>query len=252
MSSPHDQAHCDPDDLALFALGETTQIDADHLHQCERCQSEAASLRRVVRTARSVEADDHLTPPDSQVWNSIRTEIASATSVSPSASPVAHEPTHHGSSAPVQSNVVPLRARRAPWIALAAALGLVFGGVITTTWWNSQTVSPAVIAQAELNGLDGFTTAGVAQVQMRDGFEVLEVDVTGLPETDGYFEVWLLTPEVDGMISLGTLGAGSSTMLPLPPGVSLDRFSVVDISEEKFDGDPSHSAVSVTRGQLAT
>jgi hypothetical protein len=252
MTSQHDQLHCDPDELALFAMGETTHIDADHLHQCGQCQSEAASLRHVVRTARSIEADDHLTPPDSHVWNSIRTEIASAASESPSVAPAAHDLSPHGSSAPVRSNVVPLRARRGPWIALAAALGLVFGGVITTTWWNSQTVSPAIIAQAELTGLDGFTASGIAQVQARDGFEVLEVDVTGLPETDGYFEVWLLTPDVDGMISLGALTGGSNTTLPLPPGVALDQFSIVDISEEKFDGDPTHSAISVSRGELAT
>jgi len=249
MSSPHDQFHCDPDDLALFALGETTHIDADHLHRCEQCQAEAASLRRVVRTARSIEADDQPALPDPDLWRAVHAEITSEASATSTGAVLA---TNDDSSPMSQHNVVPLRARRAPWVALAAAVGLVFGGIITTTWWNTQTSSPSIIAQADLIGLDGFNTSGLAQVQMLDGVEVLEVGVTGLPETDGYFEVWLLTPDVDGMISLGSLGAGSSTKLPLPPGVSLDRFSVVDISEEKFDGDPTHSAISVTRGQLAT
>lgn len=250
MSSQHDQMHCDPDELALFAMGETAYVDADHLQSCERCRAEAASLRRVVRTARTIEVDDVPTPPDPSLWSAIRAEITaentSATQAAPDAFASTDSPDGLG------SNVIPLRARRAPWIALAAAVGLVLGGIVGVAWWGTQTTPASVIAQADLTGLDGFTASGVAQVQARDGLEVLEVDVTGLPETDGYFEVWLLTPDVDGMISLGALGAGSRATLPLPPGVALDQFSVVDISEEKFDGDPTHSAISVTRGELAT
>jgi len=49
---------------------------------------------------------------------------------------------------------------------------------------------------------------------------------------------------------VGTLGAGSSSSFPLPPGVSLADYPVVDISLEAYDGDPTHSAISVARGTL--
>ena len=35
-----------------------------------------------------------------------------------------------------------------------------------------------------------------------------------------------------------------------PPGLDLDQFSVVDVSEEQFDGDPAHSGDSIVRGPL--
>lgn len=262
MTNQHDQLHCDPDELALFALGETAYIDADHLQSCERCRAEAASLRRVVRTARTVESGDYPTMPDAQLWSAIRAEISTTeipsgrgfTGISGNGSPTGVDLTSASAidADGSHSNVVALRARRGPWIALAAVVGLVLGGIVGVAWWGTQTIPASVVAQAELTGLDGFAATGTAQVQVRDGFEVLEVDVTGLPETDGYFEVWLLTSDVDGMISLGALAGGTRTTLPLPPGIALDQFSIVDISEEMFDGDPTHSAVSVTRGELAT
>jgi hypothetical protein len=73
----------------------------------------------------------------------------------------------------------------------------------------------------------------------------LDADVAG----DVVREVWLLTPEVDGLISLGYL-TGASGEFIVPDSVDLDRFSVVDISAEPLDGDPTHSGDSIVRGAL--
>jgi len=62
--------------------------------------------------------------------------------------------------------------------------------------------------------------------------------------------VWMLAPDASSMISVGVLGSGEQNVFPLPADMELARFPVVDISVEKYDGDVSHSADSVVRGQL--
>ncbi|MEY2964964.1 MAG: hypothetical protein RLZZ228_777, partial [Actinomycetota bacterium] len=64
------------------------------------------------------------------------------------------------------------------------------------------------------------------------------------------FEVWLLAPDASSMIALGTLGPDERAVLPLPAGISLADYPVVDISAEPYDGDPTHSTDSVVRGTL--
>ena len=43
---------------------------------------------------------------------------------------------------------------------------------------------------------------------------------------------------------------GDTATFPVPDGLDLGEFPVVDISVEPFDGDPSHSGDSVVRGTL--
>ena len=54
------------------------------------------------------------------------------------------------------------------------------------------------------------------------------------------------------MISLGTIGSGAQTVtFPVPAGIDPEVFSLVDISDEPIDGDPTHSKVSILRGELS-
>ena len=62
-------------------------------------------------------------------------------------------------------------------------------------------------------------------------------------------EVWLLTEAVDGLISLGLLN-GTEGEFIVPDSVDLERFSIVDVSQEPLDGDPTHSGDSIVRGPL--
>lgn len=223
-------AHCDPQTLSLIAIGEEPSADeALHLVTCDECRREWESLRAVVDVARDLDDDEFVTPP-AHVWAAISEEIAQTS--------------------PDAGNVVPLRAKRgfAPWIAAAAAVGLVLGGVGGAMLMRST--PPEVVASVALEPLADYTATGNAAVEVVDGTEMLAVDVTGLPSTDGYFEVWLLAPDASSMIALGTLGPGETAVLPLPAGVSLADYPVVDISAEPYDGDPTHSTDSVVRGTL--
>ena len=197
-----------------------------HLVTCDTCRRDWESLRATVDVARDLDDDELLTPPD-HMWAAIAEEISADA-----------------------GSIVPMRSRRriAPWIALAAAVGVVLGGVVGASLMRSA--PPEIVASVALEPLADYSTTGQATVEIVDGTEMLAVDVSGLPPTDGYFEVWLLAPDASSMIALGTLGAGESTVLPLPAGVSLADYPVVDISAEPYDGNPAHSTDSVVRGTL--
>jgi hypothetical protein len=269
-----DHMHCDPEELALAALGERTDIDTEHLAACDTCQADLASLRRVVRITRSGDAGA-ITSPAPRVWEEISTEIdaeldaeidadakaeanadrqqGARTPVSAGQqSPIADSSTtHHGSPGSDDTGVVvPLRRRSAPWLAAAAAVGVLFGAIGGVVWTQGSSTEPTVVAQASLEPLPGFPSRGVARVQSTDVGDSVTVDLQGLPATEGYYEVWLLTEDASAMVSLGAVGPGETSTLPLPPGIALDRFHIVDISAEEFDGDPTHSTVSVARGDL--
>ncbi len=219
-------AHCEPQTLSLIALGEPPSAEeAMHLVTCDSCRRDWESMRATVEVARDLDDDELMSPPD-HVWAAIAEDITESASVTP------------------------LRPRRrvAPWIALAAAVGVVLGGAIGASAMRSA--PPEIVASVALEPLAEYSAAGTASVEVVDGTEMLAVDVTGLPATDGYFEVWLLAPDASSMIALGTLGPGEKAVLPLPAGVSLADYPVVDISAEPYDGDPTHSTDSVVRGTL--
>ena len=87
---------------------------------------------------------------------------------------------------------------------------------------------------------------------MRQGGNlVLRVDTKGLPAASNtYYELWLMNPDTNSFISLGPIVPGTSTLRPLPAGLTVKSNPFVDISVEPFDGNPAHSSVSVLRGQF--
>ncbi|KQR17584.1 anti-sigma factor [Cellulomonas sp. Leaf334] len=251
---PFDESHVDDDLLALLALGETAGTTADlaHVEECERCADELASLTDVVGLARSGGADIALVAPAPQVWDRVAAELGLAGAAgSPVASPAPVTPalSSEDGVAPVVS-LDSRRPRAGRWIAAAAAVGLVLGG--GATWWVANRPDPVtVIASAVLEPLPGWDATGSAVVEtLSDGSRVLVVDLDQSESSeDGFREVWLLKPDVSGLVSVGTL-AGASGRFDLPAGLDLDQFSVVDVSEEQFDGDPAHSGDSIVRGPL--
>lgn len=252
---PFDESHVDDDVLALLALGEPAGTTADlaHIEECERCTDELASLTDVVGLARSGGPDTALVAPAPQVWDRVAAELGLAGATPAATATPSASATSASSSADGIAPVVPLDSRRpraGRWIAAAAAVGLVVGG--GATWWVANRPDPVtVIASAVLEPLPGWDATGSAVVETRsDGSRVLVVDVDQSESSeDGFREVWLLKPDVSGLVSLGTL-AGTSGRFDLPAGLDLDQFSVVDVSEEQFDGDPAHSGDSIVRGPL--
>lgn len=242
---PWDESHVDDDVLALLALGEDagTPDERAHVAQCAHCTDEVAALGGVVTLAR--EADVTLVAPAPQVWTRIEAELG----LTPVASEAPAGPAGSGS---VDAVVVPMPRRRLAWgwVAGAAAAGVVIGG-IGVGWAQSRDTGPeTIVASAALAPLPGWTAEGTARVEVdSDGERVLVVDVEDGEADDGFREVWLLRPDVSGLVSLGTL-TGSSGRFDLPAGLDLDEFSVVDVSLEQFDGDPAHSGDSIVRGAL--
>ena len=79
----------------------------------------------------------------------------------------------------------------------------------------------------------------------------VSLNVNELPTTPGYHEVWLIDTDTDRMVSLGAVPGDGDITYPLPPGLDLAQYDVVDISDEPLNGDPLHSGVSLLRGVLA-
>jgi len=227
-------SHCEPDAMALVALGEVDGLDAEraHLETCAECAAEVAAFSEIVTTARQVtEADTPVAPPAS-VWQAIQHELGTGGTT---------------------DELAERRSRRstAPWIAVAAAAGLLLGGLGTAAYLNVPTQQTAdVVAQAQLEPLPGNAVSGMARVEQRAEGPYLTVDVSTLPQSDGYYEVWLLKPDVSSMVSIGVLPEAGSASFPLPNTLDLNEFSVVDVSREAYDGDATHSTDSVVRGSL--
>ncbi|MDE0974727.1 MAG: anti-sigma factor [Candidatus Nanopelagicales bacterium] len=228
-------SHLDPDTIALIAIGESAlPSDIEHVRGCLPCQGELDELTAVASSARAVNSEDRPVDAPAQIWDRIEAELAADSRTIP---------------APVTPQVH--RKSRAMF-ALAASVGILIGGLGTYTVVasNSANPSPTLVAQAALEPLRGVTEPAVASVQQIDGREVLYVQASGLPATDGFYEVWLLAPDSLDMISIGMLDASEGGKFPLPAGIYLAAFPVVDISLERFDGDVTHSTDSILRGTL--
>ena len=224
--------HCDDDVLALIAMGESVDAADDaHVQQCPRCHSRLDQLAAVVTTTRSLTPDDSPVAPPPAVWDAIATELA-----------LERAP----------SNVVSLESRRRrPWLMAAAAVaGIALGSAVTFGLLQSGS-SGELVAQAALAPVAESGYRGSATVERVDGQAVLVVSVPGLPSmADGYYEVWMATPDTSTMVAIGTLNAGTEGRFTLPAGMDTAAFPVVDVSVEQFDGDSGHSAKSVVRGEF--
>ena len=284
---PSDDLHVDDETLALLALGERAEAaDLEHVARCTRCSDEVSALRAVTELARE-SGDVELVAPPAHVWDRVAAELGlgerahvaahgglraerpatgstspppagtdaprpSAAAPAAGSSP-AQDPAPHGAepSGDVAS-VTPLRPRRhrGAWIAAAAAAGLVVGGAGAAAVLRGVDDRSTLDASAVLEPLPGWSETGRAEVRTAsDGSRSLVVDLDRTPSNQGFLEVWLLKPDVSGLVSLGTM-EGTTGVFTLPAGIDLEEFPVVDVSDEPFDGDPAHSGDSVVRGAL--
>ncbi|MBD5784744.1 anti-sigma factor [Cellulosimicrobium terreum] len=238
--------HIDDETLALLALGEDVLDDdaSAHLATCPACGAAVDDLARVVDGARSAEpADRQLVAPGPDVWARIEEELGLG-----GATGVTGGPTDEGT-------IVPLTPRRRrAWLPVAAAACLALvAGVAGGAWWATREEAPpeTTLATAELAPLPDWPDAsGQARLEETpDGRRQVVVTVDA-PVPEGTFrEVWLLAPDVSGLVSLGVLEGAEGTF-DVPAGLDVAAFPVVDVSEEHFDGDPAHSGDSVVRGPL--
>lgn len=251
------QEHLEQDSLALRALGEPVGAAAEaHLEQCEACQAALAELSVVTaRAARVTVEDRDLPPAPRHLWAGIAGEADLADAGDTATDHDAGRPTTpppEALSASAGAEVVPLRRgpRRAALGALAASVvALALVGAISLLPVDTAEESAARVASTELDALDERAEPARAVLAERDGRLELAFDELSLPDADGYYEVWLIDADVEGMVSLGPVADGEA--VALPDGLDPADFPIVDVSLEPYDGDPTHSGDSLLRGELA-
>ncbi len=144
---------------------------------------------------------------------------------------------------------------------LAAALALVIiGGLITVLATDGgsgeQTAGATLLSEGAADDIDVTATAAVLQGDDRQTLRLnFDRDLhTALVEDDlltsgsEYLALWLTNPGRTEVLPLGVIY--DDAVIPLPSGVDITSFSVLDISVELVDGDPAHSGRTVMRGVL--
>lgn len=149
------------------------------------------------------------------------------------------------------------RARRAPSASrkqrrqlfaasVAAACALVIGFSVVGGD-NSGTVT--LVAEATNADLDeAFGGAATAIVTGEESLTLSLELSEDLPSNEPV-ELWLIKPDLSDMVSLGLVEPGA-TEWELPAGIEPTEYSLVDLSIEPNDGDPTHSGRSILRGAL--
>ena len=135
----------------------------------------------------------------------------------------------------------------------AAVIGIAVGAgavVITQNRADEVTVeATAPLTPVPGGPLSGDQQLGQAEIVAAGNGQQVRVQAADLPATTNDYEVWLFGN--DGkMVSLGTLNDGSGTFT-VPQGISTQEYRVVDVSDEPPDGVPTHSGISLIRGQFS-
>jgi len=215
-------SHLHPDQLAALAIDDEIGEpgDVEHLKSCARCRQELATLRNVTARARRARPDQAMPVPPEAVWENVVQELTESGDLLQVSAP-----------------------RWRPW-AYAAAVALL--AVAAAAVLLRPSTGP-VVASADLEPL-AEVSAAQAQLVTEGDASILQVSAVDLPPIEGYYELWLLTADGEGLVSLGPLSGAERVRIP--SSIDTDRFSVVDISREPPDGDPGHSTDSVLRGPL--
>lgn len=268
-------AHLDAEAIALIAIGEAPSSpgESHHLAVCPACRSELDQLHDAAEIARTTIGEGAFVAPAASVWAGIHRELGLAADVQPpglvgvATAPSAGTPAaDRATPAPAS----PSRSTSAPVASLAEArerrglrgriIGTLVGvaaaavaiGAVALSWDALRPApEPTTLASASLDALPAWqgSTGAAVVTESADGERVVSIELAASAEGEGVREVWLLTPEVDGLISLGLLEGGSGTFV-IPEGIDLTEYPIVDVSLEPVDGDPAHSGDSIVRGAL--
>jgi hypothetical protein len=245
--------HCTPEQLALAALREPLPAeDATHLASCEVCRAEVRSLQRSVDAVAvpQLAAPGAPVAPPPAVWEAIAAATGVSATPRPDAVPAPAAVAEAGAPPAQDADVLPFRSRRRPLLLVAAALvaGAVVGAGAVAVVQSGDDGEP--VTAVALDPLADNDASGRAKVVVRDdGSRVVEVELDAPALDDEYYEIWLIDRDVVGMVPLGVVAPGAQTV-ELPAELDLAEFPLVDVSVEPLDGDPTHSGVSVARGEL--
>lgn len=239
---------------------ETSHLDEEsrsHLDHCEECREALASTVRVLQAMGSPSS---LAEPPPELWDRISADLG----LSDEPAPDQDEPADQAAPVVDLAGHRAARSRRRRWLvpAAAAVAGIAVGAAsmaLSTGLLGdpeappSPTPAPVAVGDAALDPVADAEFSGSAEmVEHADGTLELTVEVPHTADpADGYFEVWLRDEDATRLISLGTITA-TSTRLTVPEGVDLEQYPIVDVSHEHFDGDPSHSGITLAAGPMRT
>ena len=221
----------DPDEVELAAARAPQPQPGD--------TPEIALTRRLGAAARALSDEDRRRPDELPpgLWDRIEAEA--------SVVPI-------GAGAARRRRRPPARPRTAWWAgAVAAAVAVLAGAVALVTGLLTGDDGGTTLAEAQLEPLPAAvpgTESAAATVIERDGVRELDLSLDA-PATPGFYEVWLIDEDIEGMVSLGPVRTDGRYQIPAD--VDVDAFPVVDVSIEPPDGVPTHSGVSALRGTLS-
>ncbi len=238
MSTPHP----DLGDLLRGGLEHDGAVAAaDHLERCEDCR------RSLVTTALGHSVLTRAARTRDPVTTAPLAERAAAAAAVP---PVRPAPDPRRSLRPRRRggrSTGTVRDRR--WAVLAAAAVAAVAVIALGQAWpdSGQDASPATVA-ARLQPVVGQGTGRVEMLPEPGSVTQMVVSTDNLPQLGGgdYYYVWLLDPSTQKMLPLGQVAPDGSASFELPVTL-IDRYSAVDVSLERDDGDPAHSVTSVLR-----
>lgn len=198
--------------------------------------------------------DRERTAPPPDLWTRIEAGLGEATA--PSATSETLTADDHSLPA-AQAPVIDLtqeRTRRAPRarrrvrrnlaMAAAAAITVVVLGVSALT---TQEDTSSYIAQATNAELPE-AYAGTALASVNADADQISLEFSDALPSEEPVELWLIKPDLSDMVSLGLVQADGT--FAVPDGFDVSEYSVVDLSIEPNDGDPTHSGRSILRGEL--
>ncbi|WP_433364477.1 anti-sigma factor [Actinoplanes sp. CA-142083] len=239
--------HLDPDRLVLLALSEETEEpgESGHLSQCDVCRHDLDALRTVADLGVASHDLRDLPPPPERIWQGIEAGIAGPPRPVPSTAPAG------ALGSPSRSG----RSRRrwlVPVLAAAAAAVLAVAGTVLADRFAHGGSAERVTARATLSPLPTVPAAAGGSVRVLSDGE-MRIDVRNLPLTTGYHEVWLIDPDDQTkMVAIGNLSDKPDAVLPVPPGIDMNQYRLVDVSDEPHDGNSAHSGHSLLRGTLTS
>ena len=249
-------SHVDLDRLAELVLApdDSPSEVRRHVESCSECAVTLAALSDV----RRVVGEEPLVPVPARVREQVLAQVG-ALAPTVVADPDVVRPLTRPSTPPAP----PAQRRRGgipAWAAgLAAGLALVAGlGIGRATVGDAPAPPPeaqeppaAVVAAADLTALGSDDDRGMASAVSADESVTLRVSARELGDEDGFHEVWLINVDGTRMVALGVLPDGDMGEFLVPRGLLDQGYRIVDISVEPEDGDPTHSGVSLARGELA-
>jgi hypothetical protein len=164
-----------------------------------------------------------------------------------------------GTARPVPPAAAAPRGPLQRWLAAAAAVVVVAGAVAAgyALGRPSRPAPQAAVAGGVLRPVSGGTaprdaTGTVVMRAFQSASRQMTVTIRGLPAAPGghFYEVWLLAPATGKMLPVGVLSVGTGPVsFRLPTAVTVS-YGAVDISLQRNDGNPAHSADSVLRAAI--